>query len=87
MQKEYNKYRFDGDCRGNGSLHAEMMAMLSLPKGIDTKKIVLYTYREDRFGNTHNSRPCKACMAKIKELGIKQIYYTSDDGFCMEELR
>ena len=86
MQKEYNKYRFHGDCRGNGSLHAEMMAILSLPRGIDTRKLVLYTYREDRFGNTHNSRPCKACLTKIKELGIKTIHYTSDDGFCTEKL-
>lgn len=64
-----------------------MMAMLSLPWGIDTKKLVLYTYREDRFGNTHNSRPCKACMKKIKELGIKTIGYSTDSGLCIEELR
>ena len=86
MQKEYNRYRFSEDCRGNGKLHAEMMAMLSLPKGIDTRKIVLYTYREDRFGNQHNSRPCKACMAKIKELGIKIICYTTDEGVAEEVL-
>ena len=86
MQKEYNRYRFEGDCRGNGKLHAEMMAILSLPKDIDTKKLVVYTYREDRFGNLRSSRPCNACLAKIKELGIKTIYYTSDDGFCAEKL-
>lgn len=27
-----------------------------------------------------------ACLAKIKELGIKTIHYTSDDGFCTEKL-
>lgn len=86
IQKEYNRYRFEGDCRGNGSLHAEMMAILSLPKGIDTRKVVLYTYREDRFGNMHNSRPCRACMQKIRELGIKTIGYTTDLGFAEEEL-
>lgn len=86
IQKEYNRYRFEGDSCGNGKLHAEMMAMLSLPKGIDTRKLVLYTYREDRFGNFRNSRPCRACLAKIKEFGIKTIHYTSDDGFCTEKL-
>lgn len=86
MQKEYNKYRFHGDCIGNGKLHAEMMAMLSLPKGIDTRKLVLYTYRENRFGEMRMSRPCPSCMTKIKELGIKTIHYTSDDGFCTEKL-
>lgn len=86
MQKEYNKYRFEGDSCGNGKLHAEMMAMLSLPKDVDTKKLTVYTYREDRFGNLRNSRPCNACLAKIKELGIRNICYTSDDGFCTERL-
>ena len=86
IQKEYNRYRFEGDSCGNGKLHAEMMAMLSLPKDIDTRKLVLYTYREDRFGNFRNSRPCRACLAKIKEFGIKTIHYTSDDGFCTEKL-
>ena len=27
-----------------------------------------------------------ACLAKIKELGIRNICYTSDDGFCVERL-
>lgn len=27
-----------------------------------------------------------ACLAKIKELGIRNICYTSDDGFCAERL-
>lgn len=86
MQKEYNKYRFHRDCIGNGKLHAEMMALLSLPKGIDTRKLVLYTYRENRFGEMRMSRPCPSCMAKIKELGIRKICYSTDSGFAMEEL-
>ena len=86
IQKEYNRYRFEGDSCGNGKLHAEMSALLALPKGLDTRKLVLYTYREDRFGNLSNSRPCRACLAKIKEFGIKTIHYTSDDGFCTEKI-
>ena len=84
MQKEYNKYRFHGDCIGNGKLHAEMMALLSLPKGIDTRKLVLYTYRENRFGEMRMSRPCPACGSYIRELGIKDIYYTVENGYCHE---
>lgn len=32
------------------------------------------------------ARPCPACMAMIKNLGIKKIYYTTDDGFAFEQL-
>jgi len=86
LQKEYNIYRFRDDTSGNGKLHAEMKAILSLPKDIDTKKLVIYTYREDKFGNTRMSRPCPACMQKIKELGIKTICYTTEDGRCVEDI-
>ena len=87
MQKEFNKYRFKEDSVNNGMIHAEMKAMLSIPEGIDTRKIICYTYREDRFGNTQCSRPCKGCLAKIKELGIKKIYYTTSDGIVEEILK
>lgn len=32
------------------------------------------------------SRPCPNCMAAIKDLGIKHIYYTTNDGFVYENL-
>ena len=87
MQKEFNKYRFKEDSVNNGMIHAEMKAMLSIPGGIDTRKIICYTYREDRFGHTQMARPCRACLAKIKELGIKKIYYTTPDGIVEEILK
>jgi deoxycytidylate deaminase len=33
------------------------------------------------------ARPCQSCMAAIKDLGIKEIYYTSDEGFVYEKLK
>ena len=32
------------------------------------------------------SRPCPSCMAAIKDLGIKDIYYTTNDGFAHEKI-
>ena len=32
------------------------------------------------------SRPCPSCMAAIKDMGIKHIYYTTNDGFVYENL-
>ena len=33
------------------------------------------------------SRPCPSCMAAIKDLGIRNIYYTTDDGFSHEIIK
>ena len=32
------------------------------------------------------ARPCPACMAAIKDFGIKNIYYTTDDGMAYENV-
>ena len=31
-------------------------------------------------------RPCESCMAAIKDFGIRDIYYTTNDGFVHERL-
>lgn len=30
--------------------------------------------------------PCPSCMAAIKDLGIRHIYYTTNDGYAYEEV-
>ena len=32
------------------------------------------------------SRPCPSCLVAIKDMGIKHIYYTTDDGFAYEQI-
>lgn len=32
------------------------------------------------------ARPCLSCMAAIKDIGIKDIYYTTNDGYSYERL-
>ena len=32
------------------------------------------------------ARPCPSCMAAIRDIGIRDVYYTTDDGFAYERL-
>ena len=82
LQAEYNKERFDG--YSSGMIHAEMSALLPLINRVDLSKATLYVYREQKNGELGMCRPCKACMAIIKELGIKKIHYTTPDGYAEE---
>ena len=87
MQKKYNEYRevkYNKDIIP--SIHAEMMCLLSI-RHLELKwnKVSLYIYRSCTHGQGL-ARPCPACMAAIKDLGIKNIYYTTQDGFAYERI-
>lgn len=32
------------------------------------------------------ARPCPSCMAAIRDIGIKHVYYTTDDGYAYEKI-
>lgn len=83
IQKKYNRERFDVDsCH---SLHAEITALLPLMKeNIDFSRVEIYTHRRLINGKLGISRPCPSCMRLIKELGIKKIYYTTENGYACE---
>lgn len=83
LQKKYNKERFAEDTIH--SLHAEVAALLPLIKeDIDFGKVEVYTHRTLANGKPAMARPCPSCMALIKELGIKKIWYTTTDGYACE---
>lgn len=96
FQKKYNRYRHFNNYESHKpithSAHAEIKTLKSIPypvaQQLDWKKVKVYTYR---ICNGHDSkrglsRPCPACMAYIKSLGIRQIYYSTDDGYAAERL-
>lgn len=87
LQKKYNKFRFDCDTTPH-TLHAETDALKPLVdrQDIDFKNVKLYIYRERANGDKGLAKPCESCMALIRNLGIREIHYTSDDGYCFEEL-
>jgi deoxycytidylate deaminase len=76
MQKIYNKYRFEED--SPHKLHAEINALLSLRNAdIDWSKVKVFVYRKSNNGRGALARPCPSCMAYMKKLGIKHIYYST----------
>ena len=86
QQKKLNRFRFSPCDSSKDLMHAELAAILKTPVA-DLHGAIMYIYREDKHNHIALSRPCPACMAKIKEVGIKTIYYTTPDGFCREDLR
>ena len=89
IQMKYNKYR---DLEWNGiqpkaKLHAELMCLLNIKDlNIDFAKVKIFIYREDKNGHLASSKPCNACMRAIKDYGIKDIYYTVDNGYNYEKI-
>jgi len=85
-QKYYNRYREDTDVM-LPKLHAEINCINQL-KGlnINFSKVKLYIYRIGNDRDCRMARPCSSCMAAIKDLGIKNIYYTTDSGFAHEKI-
>ena len=85
VQKKYNRLRgYDVETAWN-TIHAEMMVLAKIRYlDIDFSKVTLYIYRGYKNGDSALARPCKACMAAIADIGIKQVYYTTDNGWCME---
>ena len=89
-QDKYNAYRFDKrpHLYTPSKGHAEVLAVSRIKYlDIDFSKVHVFVYRELKTGELGLCRPCNACLAAIRELGIKHIHYTTYDGFCHEVLK
>ena len=88
LQKYYNKFRnFNETSNTIHSIHAEIDCISKIQyMDIKWDKVKIFVYREMLDGNIGMARPCEACMAYIKDMGIKNIYYTTNDGFAHEVL-
>lgn len=86
-QKFYNKYRVPSDSM-LPKLHAEINCINSIKHlNINFSKVRLYIYRIRKDQPFGLSRPCPSCMAAIKDLGIRDIYYTTNDGYVYERIK
>lgn len=86
VQKYYNRFRNDSDLMVP-KLHAEINCINQFKHlDINFSKVKLYIYRI-RTDIPHGmSRPCPSCMAAIRNIGIRDIYYTTNDGYVYERL-
>lgn len=86
-QKFYNKYRRRQADTMLPKLHAEMSCINSIRNlDINLSKVKLYIYRIRKDQPFGLARPCPSCMAAIKDLGIRNIYYTTNDGYAFEKI-
>ena len=86
MQKFYNKYRMPSDYM-LPKLHAEISCINQIKHlDINFSKVKLYIYRIRKDQPFGLARPCPSCMAAIRDLGIRDIYYTTNDGYVYEKL-
>lgn len=85
IQKKYNILRGYDVENANNRLHAEMSAILKIKDlDIDFSKVKLYVYREHKNGVKALAMPCPACQKMIKDMGIKEVWFTTENGFGYE---
>lgn len=69
------------------TIHAEMSAIFRVKDTEILKNCTMVVYREDRYNNPANARPCSVCEAMLRDYGIKHIMYSTKDGWVEEELK
>lgn len=88
-QQYYNRFR-EVNCASHNCLpkmHAEIHCLNAIRNmDINFSRVKLYVYRIRQDQEFGLSRPCASCMAAIRDLGIRQIYYTTNDGYVFEKL-
>ena len=86
IQKFYNRYREPSDTM-LPKLHAEISCINQIKHlNINFSKVKLYIYRIRKDQPYGMARPCPSCMAAIRDLGIRDIYYTTNEGYSYERL-
>ena len=88
LQMEYNRYR---NLKGGNVIHKAHAETLCLSKaknfGINFNNTTLYIFRQLKNKQWAIAKPCNGCMELIKNLGIKKIVYSVDEGYAIEFVR
>lgn len=58
-------------------LHSEIHALIKAKDDADT----IVVARVNNQNKLRNSRPCLCCELALKDAGVKNVYYSTDDGF------
>lgn len=85
-QKYYNRYRKQSDIM-MPKLHTEISCINQIRHlDINFSKVKLYIYRIHKDQPFGLARPCPSYMAAIRDLGIRDAYYTTNEGYAYEKL-
>ena len=89
LQARYNVHRFSADTPDKAHAETSLIQKIRWKFGdsLDWSKVHIYLYREYKDGHLAPSRCCPACLAMLKELGVKKIYYTTEDGYVEEKFK
>lgn len=86
-QKKYNRYRgFDPDISGTvNSIHAELHAMSKIKDmDINWSKVYVFVYRIKKDDTKGMARPCPGCEKMLRDMGIRRVYYSTNNGYAYE---
>tara|TARA_R110000796_G_scaffold222002_2_gene338178 strand:+ start:393 stop:824 length:432 start_codon:yes stop_codon:yes gene_type:complete len=70
--------RFREPHRGPATVHAEIGCILGLARTATTGTD-LYVCRINRSGEFRNSKPCTMCHEALKHVGVKRVFYTTNN--------
>lgn len=69
-----------------GKCHAEIMALLPLMRNkVDLSNASIYIFRARKDGTLAMARPCSSCQKIIKQLGLKKVFYSIENGYAVEK--
>lgn len=71
--------RFRPPHRGHATVHAELGCILGMPRNVTTGADV-YVCRINKNGVFRNSKPCSMCHSALKYVGVKRVYYTTNNN-------
>ena len=77
----YNSFgnRFRTKDRGPATMHAELGCILGISRNV-TAGADLYVCRINNNGDFRYSKPCAMCHDALKHVGVKRVYYTTNDN-------
>lgn len=90
LQARYNVYRYepaDTPCKAHCETQLVQKLRWKFGNSLDWTKVHIYLYREYKDGSLAPSRPCPSCMAMLRDLKVKRIMYTTEDGFAEEKIK
>ena len=89
LQRQLNRYRgYDVDAsEAHNTLHAEVACLTKARDlDIDWCRASIFVYRIKKDESAGLARPCKGCQALIKSMGIKNVYYSTENGWAYERI-